>query len=265
MRRVQTSVGLFFLLTIFSVYHSPVLGQSGTQFRKLRGRIVNTSGAAIPLATVTLFSDDRVRTTEAYGDGSFLFSGLSGRARFVEASAVGFETSSIPIDEKSLNEPVVMLVGPGPHQPSEPPEICLQCGPLSPVDVRDRSVQWESTPGAEWGQLRGTVREYQGSPLAQASLVLMKADLDILQTAESSTNPNPPMSRRTFRYSFAADTTSDDKGEFRFDRLEPGWYSLRVAYPFYDLETREFWIPSENVTRPSPIEMLHPGDPSAMH
>lgn len=242
------SVGLFaILLAIYFLYPSSAFGQSTTQ---LRGRVTDQSGEYIGSAKVTLYSDDRVRTTKADDDGSFVFSGLSSPGRFLEVSASGFTPASIRIGDKSPTQfSVTLQVG-----------QCFQCTPL--IDIRDRSVHYEERSGLE--QLSGTVGEYVGPFLEHVSLILKKADLDGPRAAASFANPNVSMSERNFDYSLVAQSVSDGKGRFHFSALEPGWYRLAAGFVGYYGEVRYFWIARETLTQPSPLQMVPIGGASPM-
>lgn len=256
MRAVRKSLDVYAVLAaVCFVIPFSVLGQSATQ---RHGTVVDQSGGNISGATVTLFFDDRVRTAKTDDHGSFVFSGSPGPARYIEASATGFASVSIPLGDKSSDELLITLAVGGCSGP------CLTVVTLSERFVNyeetKRSVNYQERSGPE--QLSGTVGEYLGSPLVWASLVLRKADLDGPQAAQSFANRNLSMLQRNFQYSDAAETVSDENGKFHFAGLEPGWYSLEVNYADYPKETRNFWIARETLTQPSPIEMLRPGGPS---
>lgn len=238
------------VLAMCALFAITTFGQSAVQLTQLRVRILDPSGGAVPGAVVTLFSDDRVRTAETDADGRFAFLGLSGPGRLLEVSAKGFRLASALVGDKPPNEiSITLSIG-----------ECFQCPFL--IDARERSVRYEQRSGSE--QLSGTVNEYRGTAMAHASIVLMKADLNDPQVSASFANHNTSLNQRDFRYSFAAETISDKGGKFHFSGLESGWYSLQVTYSGYRQETRNFWIARENVTRPSPIEILQSGNPSPM-
>jgi hypothetical protein len=216
-------------------------GQSG---RRLEGRILDETGAWIPEATVTLYSDDRVRTTTADGDGTFVFTGLTVPLRYVEASSTGFLSSSISMTD-GVAEPISITLHVG---------SCASCPIVeSAVDVRAGSVDYEERSGRE--QLTGS-----GPLLRNTSLNLMKAGLEATERT-LPTRRSPAMKERSFKYAFVAQVVSNEQGEFRFAGLEPGWYSLEAVHDGYDHEIAKFWIARETLTRLSRIEML-PRDPS---
>jgi hypothetical protein len=95
----------------------------------VQGKVLDQSGANIPGATVTVFSDDRVLTTKTDDlDGSFIVSGLGAPARFLDVAATGFSSASVLIAGKPTDDLLIVLsVG-----------RCTQCGPL--IDIRNRFV-----------------------------------------------------------------------------------------------------------------------------
>ena len=247
MGSLRKSVGLFALLVGIFAYSSPAPGQSSTQ---VRGTVADYPGGHISNAIVTLFSDDRVRTAKTDDQGRFVFSGLSSPTRFLEASAKGFAPVSVPIDSTTPDELSFTL---------QPWSCSNGCGLLA--DARIRSVQYQDRSSQE--QLSGTVGEYMGSPLVNVWVVLKKADLnDPWVRASFAASRNTSMGQRGWRYSFVARMASDNEGNFHFAGLEPGWYSLEVNHGDYSREIRSFWIARDTLTRPSPIELVHPGGPS---
>src|SRR5258708_821302 len=99
------------LLGAFTLFISATYGQSSTL---IEGKVLDQTGAPIWSATVTLFSDDRVRTTKADGDGKFAFVGLTAPTHYLEASAPGFFSGSISVTDKTSGPvSVVLRVGEG--------------------------------------------------------------------------------------------------------------------------------------------------------
>jgi hypothetical protein len=253
MYSVWKSSGLPILLAAICVVSaSAAFGQSETQ---LRGRVWDQSGGYIAGATVTLFSDDRVRTTKSDGDGKFAFFGLSSPGRFLEVSEPGFRFASLQVGDKPPDEfSITLLVG---GCPQCPVVVALSAVPAAKDPL---FVQHEERSGRE--QLSGTVVGYPGTDVPKASLVLRKANLTGDQAIKSFTNPNRAMRERNFEYALVAEKISDENGDFQFDGLEPGWYLLEVNYANYYPEIRDFWIARETLTRPSRIEFSRPIRPS---
>jgi hypothetical protein len=235
---------------ICSLLTSAAYGQSS---RQLEGKILEAFGGGIPGITVTLYSDDRVRTTMVDGDGDFVFTGLTAPARYLEASSKGFRSSSIPITDNTA-QPVSVTLDVG----------SCSGGCLLVHDVRDHSVHYEERSGSE--QLTGSVSEFSGPLLRNISVNLKRAaaDLDAPQTSSPDWQRGPSMNQRRFRFVDVARMITNEKGEFQFTGLKPGWYSLTVGDVSYYDETVKFWIARETLTRPSRIEMagIGPGHAS---
>jgi hypothetical protein len=203
---------------------------------------LDQTGAPIWNATVTLFSDDRVRTTKVDGDGKFVFVGLTAPTHYLEASSPGFFSASISVaDKPSGPVSVVLRVG----------DSNGQCLPIA--DSYPRASYEERSGNA---QLAGKVVEFSGPPLARATLTLRRAEFVPLMVNGQDVHPTPPMRKRQFSYTLAADTISNEKGEFQFTDLEPGWYSLEVAHGGHNGGTIKFWIARENLTRPAEVNLL---------
>jgi Carboxypeptidase regulatory-like domain len=227
------------LLGACTLFISATYGQSST---RIEGKVLDQTGAPIWNATVTLFSDDRVRTTKVDDDGKFVFVGLTAPTHYLEASSSGFLSASISVTDKTSGPvSVVLRVG----------ESNGQCLPIA--DSYPRASYEERSGNA---QLAGKVVEFSGPPLASATLTLRRAEFVPLLVDGQDVYPTPPMRKRQFSYAFAADTISNEKGEFQFTDLEPGWYSLEVAHDGHNGGSTKFWIARENLTRPAEINLL---------
>jgi hypothetical protein len=221
------------------LFVSAAHGQSGTG---LAGRVVDHRGGGIPGASVTLFSDDRVRTTKTNYLGDFTFADLTGPAPYIEVVSKGYYSASVAVTNIAPQPLTVTLtVGSGSQCPAPDDEDF----PSAYYEERSSNVQ-----------LTGTVVEFSGPPLANASLRLERADL----TAPSGRWPDPTrvpaMRERDFKYVFVAQATSTEKGEFQFADLEPGWYSLTAAHGDYYIGILRFWIARQNLTRTARIHLV---------
>lgn len=248
MKAARKCIEVFCLLVILCIFRTSVTySQSG---RVLEGIVVDQAGGQIAGAKVTLFSDDRVRTATTDGDGEFRFTGLVAPVHYLEASSAGFFIESISLtDIKPDRVSITLSVG-----------ECTQCGTFH--DVRERSVQYEERLGRE--QLAGTVSEFAGAAMTHTSLTLMKADLNGPEAQWPSPYRSPSMNERGFQYSYSMQAFSDEKGEFHFTGLEPGWYALYAESAGHNIEKAKFWIARETLTKLSRIEMVStgPGQPS---
>jgi protocatechuate 3,4-dioxygenase beta subunit len=57
------------------------------------------------------------------------------------------------------------------------------------------------------------------------------------------------MRARAFKETVVAEVSPNEKGEFRFSDLEPGWYALRATREGYSSEYVQFWVARETLTR----------------
>ena len=212
---------------------------SGT---RLEGRVSDLSGGAIPNATVTLFSDDRVRTTKTDADGEFLFASLPPVTRYLEVSSNGFFSVSIPITDATPERVSVTLwVGEG----SGCPPYTFDVSPSAAYEERSSKVQ-----------LAGSVGDTKDVSLAYAHLSLVKANLDARQARWPDSHRIPAMKERFFKEGVVAELTTNEKGEYQFSSLEPGWYTLIAAHDGYYDGSAKFWIARDNLTRPSRIRLV---------
>jgi hypothetical protein len=161
---------------------SAAYGQSG---RRLEGRILDQTGGWIPGARVTLYSDDRVRTTKADWDGNFAFADLTAPVHFLEASSTGFLFSSAPVANQTTG-PVTLVLSPG--QCGQCPSCYLFTYPPASYEERSSKVQ-----------LTGKVVDFSASPLPNASLNLMKVDLSTTEPISPDSHRNPSTNERSFR------------------------------------------------------------------
>jgi protocatechuate 3,4-dioxygenase beta subunit len=226
--------GAYLLWCVFAVH-----AQSGA---RLTGTVLDVSGGIIPGADVILFSDDRVLTTKANQGGLFQFVLLPPNARYIEASSPGFASVSIAFTDK-VPEQVSFTLSPGSF--SGPTPLCSL-----PSNLPLPSASYEERRGN--AHLAGSVTEPSGTPLADTSLTLSKADLD----THLEIGPHPyglSMRKRARSLMVIGKVFSNAKGEFQFVELEPGWYTLKAARDGYSSGFVEFWVARENLTRISRI------------
>jgi protocatechuate 3,4-dioxygenase beta subunit len=222
------------LLGVCLLCVSIVRGQSGTT---LEGTVFDASGAPIPGADVTLFSDERVLTTKANEAGIFRFASLPSGLRHVEATSNGFASVSIPMSDEPLEGLSFVL------EPGSSSGVTPICPPPRPNNLPLPSASYEAR--REIVQLIGTVSDPAGVPQPNASLTLLRADPDVLLGKGRAR----AMRARAFKETVVAEVSPNEKGEFRFSDLEPGWYALRATREGYSSEYVQFWVARETLTR----------------
>jgi hypothetical protein len=153
---------------------------------------------------------------------------------FLEASSRGFLSASVSITNQTTG-PITIVLSVG---------YCTHC---SCTPFIDPSASYEERPGKV--QLTGTVVDFSGLALPNASLNLMRADLNTPERRSPGPPRDPSMTERRFQFTYLAQTTANEKGEFQFSGLEPGWYSLTVGHEGYNVQIARFWIARESVTR----------------
>jgi Carboxypeptidase regulatory-like domain len=236
-RKRHTVSGVFLGVCLLSA--STFGGQSGSG---LEGTVLDPSGAIIRGAEVILFSDERVLTTETNENGIFRFASFPSDVRYIEASSPGFASVSIPITDKPI-ERVSFTLWPG-----EGGGVTVTpCFPLNMRDTPPASAAYEEKRGNV--QVTGAVSDPSGLPIPNASLTLLRADPDALLAAGQNSYKGVAMKRRPFKESLSASASSDEKGEFRFSNLEPGWYALKVTRQGYSPDYLQFWVARENLTK----------------
>jgi hypothetical protein len=220
-------------------------GQSG---KRIVGRVVDGSGTFVQQGvTVTLFSEERVQVAKVDGDGRFEFVDIAPGSYGLEATSRGFNTArveSIQIVDKDI-EGISILLTPGTGNGA--PYYCFLPMPLKVMQGVSYEMRSDST------NLTGTVSDYSGVPLPDATVYLLK----------------PNGTRVT--------TTSNEKGEFRFADLEPGKYEMAAVHDGYHETSQRLHIARQNLTRlivamlrevpcnspgamPSEIEVTHAPD-----
>lgn len=241
-RKGLTLSGLLFAACLSSV--SGVRGQSGT---RLEGWVLDQTGGSIAGADAVLFSDDRVLTTKANESGFFWFADLPASARFIEVSSPGFASVSIPIADRTP-QPLRVTLWVGEY--SGP--LITQCAPNT-VPIPLPLVSYEPRFGNV--QLIGTVIEPSRVPAAFASLTLLQADLSTPSATEQNPRRVPEMKDRSFNERVIVEVASNEKGEFQFTDLKPGWYTLKATRDDSNAVV-SFWVARQNLTRLSRLYLL---------
>jgi hypothetical protein len=221
-------------------------GQSG---RRAEGRVLDESGGAIAGATVTLFSDDRVRTVKADDDGAFAFAILPPGSYYLEAAAKGFLSGGISITDKTPERVLVTLhVGQG----SGPSVICDEGKMVFP------SVAYEEKIGKV--QLAGTVGDACGGVLVGTTVTLMQTAPDAPLVTKEVPFGGTTREVRSPKETVVTEVIPNERGEFQISGLEPGWYTLKATHDgYWDgywNEGSRFWIARGNLTRISRIYLF---------
>jgi hypothetical protein len=228
------SSSLIFAVLACLVVAAPFLthAQTGTT---LKGLLVDQSGAALPGASISLYSKHKTVKVTSDEMGRFEFSDLPPGTYRLEAQHMGFETAKV--------QPIHIKQG----TPEAPPlTITMQvgaigeCGELSSVSYEERK------PGDAplVGTMQPTPRAAEPNvhwpyvPFTQATIQLLIASSKQVVT---STHP-------------------DDHGRFQFPKIAIGEYVLRAKYEGYDdVFSVKFQINSEDVTEVT-LSMLPHGE-----
>jgi len=190
--------------------------------------------------------------TKADWHGEFVFVNLPQPGRYLRASDPGFLPGGAPITEQT-RDAVSVVLRPGAF--SQCNRVAYVSDLLHPLaSYEDRSAQTFIT---------GSVGAFGGPPLAQTTLTLAKNELDASLGTSSEflvpRVPNPIMEWLSFKEVVVAEATSNEKGEFQFTDLGPGWYTLTAAHDGYLNGTAKFWVARENLTKLSRLDLASPG------
>jgi hypothetical protein len=203
-------------------------GAYGQSVKQVEGIVSDQGGGVIPGATVILISDDRIWTSKTNSDGEFDFANFIGPASYFEVYSVGFMPVRIAVADTT----------------PQPVKIILQVGSFSQcIPTTVPSANYEERSGNV--QLTGSVIDDSGSPLPHANLMLTRLGLDNhLITGEPSIAP----------------ASTDGKGEFQFENLEPGRYSLTATREGFNSPwSVNFWIARKSLTRTTQIRLVPKG------
>jgi Carboxypeptidase regulatory-like domain len=242
------------LLGVYLLCVSALHAQTGRMFE---GNVQDQTGGFIAGADVTLFSDDRVLTTKTNENGIFRFSTLPPRPRYVEVSSPGFVSRSIAIADQSPERIsfTLWIFDSGPHVTVTECSPLIECGPArecGPTDnVLPPSASYEERSGNI--QLTGTVTDLSRVSLRFTSITLSQADLD---TPVRDRPQGIAMRERFLKESVVAEVVSNDRGEFQFTDLEPGWYTLKATLDGYSNASVKFWVAHQNLTKLSRLYLF---------
>jgi hypothetical protein len=211
------------------------LGAYGQSVKQVKGSVSYEGGDVISGATVILITEDHIWTSKTNLDGEFDFTNFAVPAGYIEVYSAGFFPQRIAITDTTL----------------QPLKVTLRIGETTNcvVPITVPLVYYEDRSGK--AQLTGAVAEYAGAPLSHATLTLKRSGLrDPLEVRDAW------MSSKETTVAYA---NSDEKGEFQFEGLEPGWYSLTVDHSNYNREVLRFWIARQNLTRTIRIHLKPEG------
>jgi hypothetical protein len=174
----------------------------------IKGVVRASQGFGVPGVTVNLLSVEKARNAKTDENGNFEFVGLPLSTYELELNQPGFGRT--PIQTISLFEPVVRQVS---------IEVRLsnsECFPMIRPSYENRSGNTN---------LAGKLAEYatSASPMKNAAITATQIETGTTHVANSN-----------------------EKGEFQFDGLPPGKYTLKVSHQEYsDLDRIDFWLPVE--------------------
>ena len=184
---------------------------------RIEGVVVDTAGAAISGASLSLFSLDRIRATKSDAAGGFDFTNLPSGSYDLEVDHPGFKMKLL--ERIQVADNVVQQFS-----------IALQI--VNPGCDFKTAVSFESR--SDRASLKGSVNDVWHGPLKDATLTLTSSESGQVHL-----------------------TTSNDKGEFQFIDLEPGKYSLRVTHNgYWDGSATGLRIARDNLTVLSRISIL---------
>ncbi len=223
---------------------------------RLTGRVLDETGAVVYGANVTLFSDDRVRTTKADDNGEFAFATLPSGARYLEVSSPGFIAGFLYITAKTRQQVLFNLrVGSGGG-----PYVTCDEGKIVPP-----SASYEEQSGKV--RLAGTVGDAWGGTLAGTTVTLIQTAPDAPPVTKQANFGGSTMQVSSPKETIIAEVIPNEKGEFQFSDLEPGWYTLKATHDgYWDGrwgDGTRFWIARENLTKLSRIYLFTKSVPSA--
>ena len=179
----------------------------------LTGAIFDQSGAVLGGGYVRLFSQDRLRETKSGLNGKFVLGSIPSGIYELQVTSPGFATisSTLKIEEKDIGPLSFTLTALG---------TSSHCGEQPPATYE--------APRADKVNLIGEVSDYYSGK----RLPLVVVNVSHLGQTSAST------SQRV-----------SGEGEFQFENLPPGKYTITASLPGYsELRGTAFWIMKENLT-----------------
>jgi hypothetical protein len=179
---------------------------------QIRGVVRAPQVFGIAGVTVNLLSVEKARKAKTDENGKFEFLDLPLSTYELEVSQAGF--APVPIQKLSLIEPVVR-------------QVLIEVRPSTSECLPKIRASYEGR--SDRTNLAGKLAEYSSSasPVKNATLTVTNVETTTTQIV-----------------------SSNEKGEFQFDSLAPGKYTLKVSRKEYsDLAGIDFWVTGENLTR----------------
>ena len=190
----------------------------GQPTAQINGVVRGPQGAAFKGVTLILLSLQRARKTETDENGKFEFLDLPLGTYELQVRQAG--VVQVPAQQISFSGPAVRQIS-----------IVLQlaaseCFPKIQAAYEDRSDKMK---------LAGNIAASASArPVKNATLTATHKETGTTYVVKSN-----------------------EKGDFQFDRLEPGKYTLKVSHHEYsELDGVDFWVTRENVTRLPTIYMF---------
>jgi Carboxypeptidase regulatory-like domain len=199
----------------------------GEPTAQISGVVRDPQGTAFKGVTLILLSVQRTRKTETDENGKFDFPDLPLGTYELQVRQAG--VVQVPARQISFSEPAVRQIS-----------IVLQlaaseCFPKIQAAYEDRSDKMN---------LAGNIADFSSSarPVKNATLTATHKETGTTHVVNSN-----------------------EKGEFQFDSLEPGKYTLKVSHQEYsELAGIDFWVTRENLTRLPTIYMFRKNEHSVI-
>jgi hypothetical protein len=216
---------------------SATFGQPG---EGLQGKVIDESGAAIPGATITVFSDDRVVTVNSDRSGEWRFDRFPPSAHEIAATATGFNSIQIPVRELAcggLTSFTFVL------------KVRTSGGVCPDVDLNHYSLLYEN---------RHNAVHVSGTALKGTVLLLFQEDRNGPTVTIVQAGRDKPLLRQIL----VATAMANDAGEFQFafrsddTDLTPGWYDLKAVHDGYWDGDARFWVARNTLTRLPSFHLL---------
>ena len=209
---------------------SATFGQPG---EGLQGKVIDQSGGAIPGATITVFSGDRVLTLNSDRAGEWRFDRFPHSAHEIAVTATGFDSIQIPVRELAhgglTSFTFVLKVS--------------TVGGVCPFALYPQySLLYEN---------RHNDVHVSGTALKGTVLLLFQEDLDGPTVTIVQAGRDKPLLRQIL----VATAMANDAGEFQFafrsddTDLTPGWYDLKAVHDGYWDGDARFWVARNTLTR----------------